>query len=320
MYRLLFIVLRLISRLPLRIHYFLSDVVLYPLAYYIVGYRRKLVRRQLEECFPEQSKAERRRTERRFYHFLCDIIVEIVKMGAMSHEEMRRRVEFVGIPEMQETLKREGKQFGFFYLGHYGNWEWLSSFPLWLDPVWQGAQIYHPLKNQAIDCFFLDQREQYGGICIPMKQTLRQILTARRQGGHEIIGFIADQSPKWQAMHHWTDFLGHPTSFFIGTEKIARQVDAALYYVHVTRPRRGYYRAELVPITLHPAEYAKENIDEMGDFPATDSYASMLEAQIRECPELWLWTHDRWKRTYGEWIERQNNTSRDLTRAMLQST
>lgn len=309
MYRLLFIVLRLISRLPLRVHYFLSDVVLYPLTYHVVGYRRKLVRHQLEECFPEQTKAERRRTERRFYHFLCDIIVEIVKMGTMSHEEMHRRVEFVGIPEMQETLKREGKQFGFFYLGHYGNWEWLSSFPLWLNPVWQGAQIYHPLRNQAIDRFFLDQREQYGGTCIPMKQTLRQILTTRREGKHEIIGFIADQSPKWQAMHHWTDFLGQPTSFFIGTEKIARQVDAALYYVRVTRPRRGYYRAELLPITMNATSFTSHpsslTLNPSSPYPATDRYAALLEAQIRECPELWLWTHNRWKRTYGEWVQRQ---------------
>ena len=297
MYRILFAFVRLFSRLPLGVHYLLSDAVLFPLVYYVVHYRRKLLRHQLRECFPDRPQEELHTIERRFYHFFCDYIVETVKMGTMSHKEMRRRVEFVGIPEMQETLKREGKLFGFFYLGHYGNWEWLSSFPLWLDESWQGAQIYHPLKNKNIDRFFLQQREQYGGICIPMKLTLRQILTARREQKPEIIGFIADQSPKWEAMHHWTMFLNHPTSFFIGTEKIARQVDAALYYVRVTRPRRGYYRAELVPITLHP--------DEMGEFEATDRYASLLEEQIQAQPELWLWTHNRWKRSYQEWQQRQ---------------
>ena len=308
MYRLLFCILRLLSRLPLGFHYFMSDVVLYPLIYYVAHYRRALVRRQLAECFPERSEQERKDIAKRFYHFLCDYIVETLKLQTMSHEEVKRRVKFVGIEEMQELLLREGKQFGFFYLGHYGNWEWMASFPLWLSPIWQGAQIYHPLKNKQADQFFLDLRQQFGGLCIPMKQTLRQILMDWKQGKHKIIGFIADQSPKWEAMHHWTDFLHHKTSFFIGTEKIARQVDAALYYVRVTRPRRGYYQAELVPINLHPKATMEEtkNTDGISPFESTDRYISLLEEQIREQPELWLWTHNRWKRTYEEWLQRQN--------------
>ena len=134
-----------------------------------------------------------------------------------------------------------------------------------------------------------------------MKQTMRQILEARQKGQAEIIGFIADQSPKWQATHHWTPFLRHQTAFFIGSERIARQVDAALYYVRVTRPRRGYYRAELVLITLNPQS---PELDIQSEYPATDRYTQLLEQQIREQPELWLWTHNRWKRTYEQWLER----------------
>ena len=300
MYATLFFFLRLFSRLPLRVHYLFSDGLLFPLAYHVIRYRRKLVSRQLADSFPEKNEQERKQIEKRFYHFFCDYIVETLKLITISHEEIQQRVKFVGIPEMQDVLHREGKPFGFFYLGHYGNWEWLASFPLWLNDSWQGAQIYHPLYNKEIDRFFIDLRQQFGGICIPMKLTLRQILTARKEGRKQIIGFIADQSPKWEAMHHWTDFLHHKTSFFIGTEKIARQVDAALYYVKVTRPQRGYYRAELVPISLNP--------DEMGDFEATNRYAALLEEQIRECPELWLWTHNRWKRTYEQWIQKKQPT------------
>ena len=299
LWSLLFSSLRLLSRLPLCVHYAFADVVLYPLTRYVIRYRRSLVRKQLAACFPERSKRERMDIERRFYHFFCDYIVETLKLLTMPHEEVRRRVEFVGISEMLQTLQREQKQFGFFYLGHYGNWEWLASFPLWLSREWQGAQIYHPLYNKHIDKFFLQLREQFGGVCIPMKQTLRQIITAKREGKQEIIGFIADQCPKWEAIHHWTEFLHQPTSFFVGTEKIARQVDAALYYVRVTRPRRGYYHAELVPITLQPAESP--------EYEATDRYAQLLEEQIRECPELWLWTHNRWKRTYEKWLKRNKN-------------
>ncbi len=299
MLRPLFALLRLLSRMPLSVHYFLSDWLLFPLVYHLVRYRRRLVARQLADSFPEKDEKERNEISRRFYHFFCDIIVETLKLLTMPHDEVRQRVQFVGIEEMQQTLRREGKQFGFFYLGHYGNWEWLASFPLWLSSEWQGAQIYHPLYNREADRFFLQLREQFGGRCIPMKLTLRQILSARRQGEHQIIGFIADQSPKWQATHHWTPFLHHQTAFFTGTERIGRQVDAALYYVRVTRPRRGHYQAELVPIALQPQS--------LSDGEATNRYAQLLEQQIREVPELWLWTHNRWKRTYEEWIQRQQS-------------
>lgn len=295
MYKVLFAILKLLSRLPLRVHYLLSDVLLYPLVFHVVRYRRRLVRRQLAECFPEKSEQERRQIMRRFYHFLCDYIVETLKMQTMSHDELRQRVPFVGIEELQATMEREGKQFGFCYLGHYGNWEWMSSFPLWFTEPWQGAQIYHPLRNRHIDQFFIDLRQQFGGRCIPMKQTLRQILTDRREGRHEVIGFIADQGPKWQAVQYWTDFLNHRTAFLTGAERIARQVGAAVCYLHVTRPRRGYYRAEVKMITTNP--------DEMGEFEITNRYIALIEQQIREQPELWLWTHDRWKRSYERWQE-----------------
>ena len=111
-----------------------------------------------------------------------------------------------------------------------------------------------------------------------------------------MIGLIADQSPKWEAMHHWTRFIGHETSFFIGTERIGKQMDALIFYVHVTRPRRGYYNCRIVPISWEPAKEP--------DFALTDRYAQQLEEQIRETPELWLWTHNRWKRTREEWEKR----------------
>ena len=297
MYKILFALLRLLSRMPLGVHYFLSDYLLFPLVYYLVRYRRKLVRIQLADSFPEKGKKELRNIERRFYHFFCDYFVETLKMETMSNEEMKRRVEFVGINEMQETLLRQGKKFCFAYLGHYGNWEWMASFPLWLHEPWQGAQIYHPLHNPEVDQHFLKEREKFGGRCIPMKQTLRQILTAKQEGRHEVIGFIADQAPKVQSLHHWIDFLNHKTAVFVGNERIARQVDAAPYYIRVTRPRRGYYRAEVLPMNISP-EAGEE-------YAITNEYARLLEEQIFEQPELWLWSHDRWKRNYQKWLQRQ---------------
>lgn len=289
---------RLLSHMPLAVHYFLSDWLLFPLSYYIIRYRRKLVVRQLTSSFPEKSPAEIKQIARRFYHFLCDYVVETIKLETMSNDEIRRRVQFDGIDEMHRQLDKDNLQFCFAYLGHYCNWEWMASFPLWLHSPWIGAQIYHPLHNKEADEHFLREREKFGGRCIPMKQTMRQIITAKRNGERLVIGFIADQEPKSQALHHWTQFLNRKTAFLVGSERIARQVGAAFYYIRVTRPRRGYYRAEVLPMNI--------SFDEKDEFAVIDKYASMLEEQIRQQPELWLWTHNRWKHSFEEWVGKQS--------------
>lgn len=292
-YHILFFLLYLLSLLPMRLLYLLSDGLFFPL-FHIVKYRRKVVEKQLDECFPEKSMQERRVIERQFYHFFCDYLVEVIKLFSISKKEMMRRMKFVGIEQVREELK--DKKFCFLYLGHYCNWEYIASLSYWLPEIHCG-QIYHRIYNQAFDELFLKLRGQFGGESILMKDTLRRILTLRNQEKKVMIGFIADQLPKWENMHHWTTFLNHDTSFFIGAERIAKQVDAALYYVDVERVKRGYYQVRFRLMTLHPKEFP--------DYELTDQYARLLEESIRRQPAYWLWTHKRWKRTKEEWLKRQ---------------
>ena len=295
-YYIIYALLWPLSRLPLRVLYAISDAI-FPLVYHLARYRRRLVGRQLADCFPEKSERERREIERRFYHTLCDYVVEIIKELTMSPEEMHRRVRFIGLDELQDEMERRGVRMAYGYLGHYGNWEWLASFSLWMHDGLQAAQIYHPLRNKAADSFFLAMRSRFGGANIPMKETLRRIIPLRREGRGLMTGFIADQCPKWEAMHHWTRFLHHDTSFFVGTERLAVKLGGVVFYVHVTRPRRGYYDCRIVLMSWDAAAEP--------EYALTDRYAQMLEAQISETPELWLWTHDRWKRTKEEWERRK---------------
>lgn len=292
-YHILFFLLYLLSLLPMRLLYLLSDCLFFPL-FHIVKYRRKVVEKQLDECFPEKSMQERRAIERQFYHFFCDYLVEVIKMFSISKKEMMRRMKFVGIEQVREELK--DKKFCFLYLGHYCNWEYIASLSYWLPEIHCG-QIYHRIYNQAFDELFLKLRGQFGGESILMKDTLRRILTLRNQEKKVMIGFIADQLPKWENMHHWTTFLNHDTSFFIGAERIAKQVDAALYYVDVERVKRGYYQVRFRLMTLHPKEFP--------DYELTDQYARLLEESICRQPAYWLWTHKRWKRTKEEWLKWQ---------------
>ncbi len=287
-YRLLW----LISLLPLEVLYVFSDIA-YPFVHHF--YRKKVVRTQLRECFPEKSKEELYKIECDFYHHFCDLIPESIKQLSISREEMMRRMQFVGMEQVERGFQR-GKTDWFCFLGHYGNWEWIASLQYW-TPFGQCAQIYHPLYNKTMDTVFNKVRTQYGGINIPMKVAVRTLVKHRMEGTKIICGFISDQLPKWENIHHFTRFLNHDTAVFTGCEQIGKKMDAMIYYFHVTSPRRGYYVAEAIPIC--------EDSKDVPDFEATDRYMQLLEADIKARPELWLWTHKRWRRTKEEWLRRQ---------------
>ncbi len=292
----LYALLYLLSLLPWRVLYAVGDLLFYPL-YHWLRYRRGVVERNLRESFPEKTDEQRQAIERQFYHFLCDYAVEVIKLFSISKRNMMRHMEFVGVDKLRAELDREGKKFCFLYLGHYCNWEYVASLQYWLPAVHCG-QIYHKLYNRAFNRLFLRIRGQFGGENIPMKETFHRILQLRRQERPVMIGFIADQAPGWESMHQWTTFLHHDTSFFIGTERIGKLVDAAIYYVDIERPRRGYYRATFRLMSMHPAS--------LPDYQLTDAYARCLEEQIRRHPAYWLWSHKRWKRTKEEWLRRRD--------------
>lgn len=302
-YYIVFFIWYLLSLLPLRFLYFISDLLYYPL-YYVIKYRRKVVQDNLIASFPEKNRDEIIRIEKQFYAFFCDYIVETIKQLSMSKKQMTRRMTFGGINAITEAMEKEKKNFCFVYLGHYCNWEWIASLPYWVPDDVLCGQIYHPLKNQAFDELFLRLRNQFGGECIAMKETLRRIIELKRAKQKTIIGFISDQSPKWNSIHHWCNFFHRETPVFIGTEKIGKQVDALIYYADVKRIRRGYYHCEFKPMS-HQAK-------SIPDYDLTDRFTFLLEEMIRQAPAFWLWTHKRWKRTKEEWIERQQEQNKEV--------
>jgi KDO2-lipid IV(A) lauroyltransferase len=253
-----------------------------------------VVRSNLATSFPEKTQEELLQIEKGFYHFLGDYLAESVKLISISKKNLKKRLVFKG----QETVERcvnDGQSCAV-YLGHYCNWEWITSLPLWVTPKAQCGQIYHPLENKVFDRVFLRLRQRMGAVCIPMQDTLRKILEYRQQGQPVVIGYISDQKPQWVNIHHWVDFLHHDTPVLTGTERIARKVKHAVFYLDVRRIRRGYYEAEFRLITREPQK--------MPEYRLTDVYYEMLEASIRRAPEFWLWSHKRWARTREEFNER----------------
>ena len=279
----------LLSLLPLRVHYMLSDL-LYLIIYKLIHYRIGVVRKNIQESFPEKDEDELLAIERGFYHWFCDYLAESIKLLTMSRSQMRRRMVFKETEVVNEVV-RSGQSCAV-YLGHYCNWEWITSLPLWVTPEAQCGQIYHVLENQEFDKLFLKLRQRWGAVCIPMAEPLRRMIQYRQANQPVVIGYIGDQVPFWNNIHHWCQFLNHDTPVLTGTERLARQTGHAAFYLDVRRLRRGYYEAEFKLITREPKQLA--------EFELTDIYFRMLEESIRRDPACYLWSHNRWKRTREE--------------------
>lgn len=279
----------LLSLIPLRGLYVVSDCLYYPL-YYVVRYRRKVVRTNLTNSFPEKDISEIISIEKKFYSMLCDYFFEAIKLASISKKQVLKRMRFEGLERVNE-LANEGRSAAF-YLSHTFNWEWITSFPMHIynENVVFG-QIYHKLANKAFDRFFLFLRGRFGAISINMPDTARVMINYKREGRPTIIGFIADQAPKLSMIEHWhwVNFLNQDTAVITGTERVIKKLNCVAVFCSMTSTKRGYYTCKVERIIEETAH--------IPDFELTEMYYKYLEDNIRTNPSAWLWTHKRWKRT-----------------------
>lgn len=293
----------ILSLLPLRVLYVLSDMLAWFVAD-VVGYRRHVVRENLTSSFPSKSPQEIECIARKFYRFFTDYFVETVKLTTMSRRQMIRRMRFEGIQKVDATLR--DRRDVVLYLGHYCNWEWVSSLPLHLTPDALSGQIYHPLENHAADRLFLRLRGRWGAISVRLRETIRVIARWQREGTTSIVGYIADQVPGYNGIHCWIDFLNHDTPVYSGPERIARMQHAEVYYLDISRPRRGQYIGRFIRITPDAAREPQ--------FFVTREYFRLLQQSIRNQPQYWLWSHRRWKRTRAEFMAKFPDAEERLKR------
>lgn len=277
---------KILSRQPLWLHYGWADYLLYPLLYHIVRYRRRIVRKNLTHAFPEKSKQEIIALEKRFYHHLADVIVEIIWGYTASADEMAEHMRFLHCDQALDDIRNHGAIMAM--LAHICNWEWMADFDCVLSRYGCSQRnIYRQLKNACMDDLMQDIRAQRGGACIEKNQLLRQMIRLRKEGAHILYGMIADQKPSPVNSHCWTTFLHQDTAFLDGSEALSQKFNYPCYYLHIRCVRRGYYEANFIPLDGHGFEDT--------DYPITRQYAHLLEQNILEQPEQWLWTHNRWK-------------------------
>lgn len=302
MYYIIYGLVYLLSILPFWVLYGLADF-LFIIIYYVARYRRKIVRKNLCNSFPEKSEKEIKSIERKFYRWFCDYLFETFKLLSISDKNLLKHIDFVGLEQLEDAFDR-GQDCATI-LGHYCNWEWLSATGLGYKrhPEAITGLIYHRLRSKAMDRLFLKLRNAHKGFCVKKAYTLRTVVRLKKENKRNMFGYISDQTPKWDNIHLWLDFLNQDTPVFTGGERIMRMMDNAVFYVDMRRTKRGHYVANFIPITLH----AKQT----DEFFIVRQFFSMLEQSIRREPQFYLWTHNRWKRTREEYEMRmkQKNDS-----------
>lgn len=281
--------LSLVALLPFWILYGIADFMYLLIVSGIVPYRKKVVRKNLKESFPEKIKNERQKIERRFYRQFVDYIVETIKVNHISDRQIKKRISFEGL-DLIDDLIDEGKSV-VAYLSHCGNWEWVPSITLNITHKVEKevafCQVYRPLKNKWFDAYMLRLRSRFNSRSFPMKNVFRDLLRLKRENMPTVTGFMSDQNPRKRTDNYVTMFLNRPTAFIGGTETIARKLQMAVVYFDISKPQRGHYKIKIHLISKDASVEPENTI--------TEKYVRLLEQTIRTTPHIWLWTHKRWK-------------------------
>lgn len=278
----------LLHLLPERLLYVLSDI-LYQLMYHVAGYRKKVVYDNLEKAFPEYEKSKIEQIAKKFYHHLCDLILEQAVFHFYSETRALQKISYKN-PELLNGIYRKGKQV-MAVLGHYGNWEYMASLGLAIDyPV---VAIYKPLKNKYFDRMVQRNRKAFGVIPVPMEKIARELIGYDKENTPVLTLNLGDQRPIYQQIQYWTKFMGRDTPMFLGTEKLARKLDAAVVFLKIRKVKRGRYEME--------AELICESPEGLPPYEITERHVRILEELIREEPSWWLWSHRRWKHSYEQY-------------------
>lgn len=272
---------KIVGALPQFVQNSISAVICF-IFHRVIRYRLKVVRQNLTNSFPERPLKELRDIERKFYAHLADVVIETFIIPSFDEKEMRRRMVYKNYEQYEEAIK--GK-LGIAAVAHYGSWEYTIGYCLHSSHGTYG--VYHPLKSKVMDEFYKNCRARFGCVPLPMASVARQIILDTRDKKEMIYALIADQTPPRGIIKSRFMFLNQPTAFFMGIERLALQYKLPVYYLDISKVRRGYYCTDFIEI-YDGKEIVEENV-------ITKRYVELLEKEILRQPELWMWSHKRWK-------------------------
>ena len=275
-------VIWLLSSLPMALLYLLSDG-LYLLFFYVIGYRKKVVLDNLTLAFPEKEERELLEIRKKFYRHFTDLVVESVKAFTMSKAFVSKRYAFNN-PEVVNDLHKKGRSIAFVG-AHQANWEWSCSMPMVVDVLCFGA--YTRMGNKYFDRMIKKSRSKFGFVGYETTKTVQAIKSNFDNGVQGLYLLLSDQSPQIHKTHYWSEFMGVKVPIHTGAEMLAKKFDMAVVNYSIKKIKRGRYKVDLEIITETPQQFKNYEI--------TDQYLAIVERNIREQPEYYLWSHKRFK-------------------------
>ncbi len=271
-----------ISMLPFRMLYLFSDFV-YLIVYYLIGYRKKTVRENLALALPHLTAEELLIIEKKSFRHLCDMFLEMIKTMTISNTEISKRFVFTNM-EVYKKLEAQEKSISMM-VAHYASYEWVISMNAFVN--FSAFAIYKKLANPYFDKLVRDIRSRFKANLITTKETIPNIIKNNRNLELSIYGFASDQSPRISSAFHWQKFMGIEVPVHTGAEMLSKKYDMNVIFLKVKKLKRGYYQASF--------EVLSENAQEVPNYEITDKFLKLVEQQILEAPEYYLWTHKRWK-------------------------
>ena len=281
-YSISFPFLWIISKLPFRLFYWFSDCI-YILVYYIIGYRKKIVRNNILIALPHISEEKRLVIEKKFYHHMCDMFLEMIKTMSISSEEMKERFKITNI-ELLKEYEQKNKSI-ILLAAHYASWEWLLSINE--STTFKCYGVYKKVNNKYFDAKVRAIRSKFKSELVTTDNTIALINDNEKNGIMSLYGLASDQSPQVHKTFHWQQFMGIEVPVHTGAEMLAKRYDLEVVFAKVKKVKRGFYEATFVPIANNPKS--------IPDYEITDTYLKEVEQQIFEAPEYYFWTHKRWK-------------------------
>lgn len=274
---------KLVGYLPYWVLYRLLAPFIYLVFYRLVRYRLRVVRRNLNNSFPEKSEKERREIERKFYRHLSEVFVDVIDMTSMSPKELKRRMV---VENMEQTDKEIGTNNWIAALAHFGEWEYFSVYAI--DHPYHNIGVYHPLSSKIMDRFMLYIRRRFGMEVAPMNSLARPVVKNLKAGEQMALGLIADQCPRFaESDKVWRKFLNQDALFFGGIGNYAKRFGMMVYTLDIEKIKPSHYKCNFIQLYDGKEDISEEQI--------MDRYVAQTEEIIRRHPELWLWSHKRWK-------------------------
>lgn len=281
MYYIIYVFFYLLSLLPWKVIYLISDFA-YLIVYYVIGYRRQIVMDNLTIAFPDKSEEEKKVIAKEFYHNFVDNFIEVIKMFSISKEELNKR--FTGNFDLLNNIVLESGKSAQVHLGHFFNWE-LANIGYACNVDYPFLVVYQPIENKAINKIFYKLRSRFGTHLIAANQ-FRKEFAAFTKDKYVLI-LVADQNPSNIGNAYWLDFLGKKVPVVRGPERGAVMNDTAVLMARIIKVKRGFYRAHLELLSVNPSTLPEGEI--------TKRMISFIEDSIKAQPSNYLWSHRRWK-------------------------